>query len=62
MNVELRRLQENIVCAVNSANLPTEAKRLVVFEVLMKLEAQVNKEIDMELQAQAEAQKEKESE
>lgn len=50
MNVELRRLQENIVNAVNSARVPTEAKRLVVFEILMKLEAQAEKDIALELQ------------
>lgn len=35
---------------INSFQLPTEAKRLVVFEILNKLEIQANKEIVLELQ------------
>ena len=50
MNVELRRLQENLVEVINLAQLPIEAKRLVVCEVLHKLEEQANKEIYCELQ------------
>lgn len=59
MNVALRQLGENLVDLINSASLPTEAKRLVVREILTKLEVQAEKEILMELQAQT---KEKESE
>ena len=50
MNAELRRLQENIVELINAFNLPTEAKRLVVCEILYKLETQANKEIAYEIQ------------
>lgn len=50
MNLILRNLQSEIVNAVNSARVPTEAKRLVVLEVLMKLEAQVEREIALELE------------
>lgn len=50
MNAELRKLQENMVELINSFQLPTEAKRLVVFEILNKLEIQANKEIVLELQ------------
>lgn len=57
MNLALRAFQENMVNLINSAQLPTEAKRLVVSEVLHKLEVQAEKEIVFELQ-----QREKESE
>ena len=50
MNAELRKMQENMVELINSFQLPTEAKRLVVFEILNKLEIQANKEIVLELQ------------
>lgn len=52
MNAELRRLQENMVELINSAQLPIEAKRLVVCEILHKLEIQANKEIYCEIQEQ----------
>ena len=52
MNAELRRLQENMVELINSFKLPTEAKRLVVCDILHKLEVQANKEIYCELQEQ----------
>ena len=58
MNAELRRLQENMVELLNDFNLPTEAKRLVVSDILHKLEVQANKEIMMEIQAQQEETKE----
>lgn len=58
MNVALRRFEENMVNLINSAPLPTEAKRLVVHEILTKLEVQAEKDILAELQAE----KEKESE
>ena len=58
MNAELRRLQENMVELINAFNLPTEAKRLVVIDILHKLEVQANKEIIMEIQAQQEETKE----
>lgn len=61
MNVELRKLQENMVHIINSAQLPTEAKRLVVFELLHKLEVQAEKDIMFELQEIAK-EKEKENE
>ena len=57
MNLALRAFQEDMVNLINSAQLPTEAKRLVVSEVLHKLEVQAEKEIVFELQ-----QREKESE
>lgn len=57
MNLALRAFQENMVNLINSAQLPIEAKRLVVSEVLHKLEVQAEKEIVFELQ-----QREKESE
>ena len=50
MNKALRQLQENMVDLINSAKLPTEAKRLVVCEVLHKLEVQANMEIAYEIQ------------
>ena len=58
MNAELRRLQENMVELLNAFNLPTEAKRLVVCDILHKLEVQAHKEIMMEIQAQQEETKE----
>lgn len=61
MNLALRRFEENMVNLINSTPLPTEAKRLVVHEVLTKLEVQAEKEIIAELQAQKE-EKESESE
>ncbi len=54
MNVALRKFQENMVNLINSTPLPTEAKRLVVHEILTKLEVQAEKEIIAELQAQKE--------
>jgi len=66
MNIALRAFQENMVNLINSAQLPTEAKRLVVSEVLHKLEVQAEKEIVLELQQKKELEaqqtKEKESE
>ena len=61
MNVALRKFQENMVNLINSTQLPTEAKRLVVHEILTKLEVQAEKDIIAELQAQKE-EKESESE
>ncbi len=49
MNIALRQFQEGMVNLVNSAKLPTEAKRLVVCEVLHKLEVQADMEIAKEL-------------
>lgn len=50
MNLEIRKLEEAIVTAVNSSQIPTEAKRLVVADVLRKLETQADKEIMLEIQ------------
>lgn len=50
MNLELRWLQENMVELINSANLPIEAKRLVVCEILHKLEVETEKIIYNEMQ------------
>ena len=50
MNAELRRLQENMVELINAFNVPTEAKRLVVCDILHKLEVQANKEIMYEIE------------
>ena len=61
MNLALRKFEENMVNLINSAQLPTEAKRLVVHEVLTKLEIQAEKDIIAEIQAQKE-EKESESE
>lgn len=58
MNAELRRMQENLVELINSFNLPTEAKRLVVCDILYKLEVQANKEIMYEMQETKEETKE----
>ena len=49
MNIALRQFQEGMVNLVNSAKLPTEAKRLVVCDVLHKLEVQADMEIAKEL-------------
>ncbi len=57
MNTALRNFQVNMINLINSAPLPTEAKRLVVCEVLHKLEIQAEKEIMLEQQTE-----EKESE
>lgn len=53
MNIPLRQFQENLVNLINSTRLPTEAKRLVVCEVLHKLEVQADKEIAYEMQEQS---------
>ena len=50
MNLEIRKLEETIVSIVNSSQIPTEAKRLVVAEVLRKLEVQADKEVMLEIQ------------
>ena len=50
MNVEIRKLEETIVHAVNASQIPTEAKRLVVADVLRKLEVQAEKDILLEMQ------------
>lgn len=62
MNAELRRLGENMVNLINSAQLPTEAKRLVVCEVLHKLEVQAEKDIVLELQQTIKEEKESKEE
>ncbi len=51
MNVEIRGLEEALVNNLNASRVPTEVKRLVVMEILMKLEAQVEREIALEMQA-----------
>ena len=58
MNVEIRRLEEALVNDINASRVPTEVKRLVVMEVLMKLEAQVEKEIALEMQALSKSEEE----
>lgn len=50
MNLEIRKLEETIVSIVNSSQIPTEAKRLVVADVLRKLEVQADKEVMLEVQ------------
>lgn len=50
MNLAVRELQENMIEVINSAQLPTEVKRLVVCDILYKLEMQANKEIAYEIQ------------
>jgi hypothetical protein len=50
MNVVLRKFQEEMVDLINSAQLPVEAKRLVVCEVLHKLEIETNRAIAYEIQ------------
>jgi hypothetical protein len=60
MNTALRNFQINMVNLINSAQLPTEAKRLVVSEILHKLEVQVEKEIMLEAQQTEEKESEEE--
>jgi hypothetical protein len=60
MNTALRNFQINMVNLINSAQLPTEAKRLVVSEILHKLEVQVEKEIMLEAQQREEKESEEE--
>ena len=50
MNLEIRKLEETIVSVVNSSQIPTEVKRLVVADVLHKLEVQADKEVMLEVQ------------
>ena len=50
MNLELRWLEENMVELINSVQLPIEAKRLVVCEILHKLEVEAEKTIYNEMQ------------
>lgn len=50
MNLEIRKLEETIIHAVNTSQIPTEAKRLVVADVLRKLEVQAEKDILVEIQ------------
>lgn len=50
MNLEIRKLEETIVSVINSSQIPTEAKRLVVADVLRKLEVQADKEVMLEVQ------------
>lgn len=52
MNTALRKFQEELVDLTNSAQLPVEAKRLVVCEVLHKLEIEANRAIAYEIQEQ----------
>jgi len=52
MNKELRQFQEEMVDLINSTPLPIEAKRLVVCEILHKLEVEVNRAIAYEIQEQ----------
>jgi hypothetical protein len=60
MNTALRNFQINMVNLINSAQLPTEAKRLVVSEILHKLEVQVEKDIMLEAQQTEEKESEEE--
>ena len=60
MNTALRNFQINMVNLINSTPLPTEAKRLVVCEVLHKLEIQAEKEIMLEAQQREEKESEEE--
>lgn len=60
MNVEFRRLQENLVDLINSAQLPIEGKRLVVLEILHKLEVEAERIIYQEIEAQKQQENAKE--
>lgn len=65
MNTALRQFQEAMVDLINSAPLPVEAKRLVVSEILHKLEVETNRAIAYEIQEQnkqAESEKTEEQE
>lgn len=62
MNVTMRQFQENMVNLVNSAPLPIEAKRLVVCEVLHKIEEQANIQIACEIQERIKREEAKETE
>lgn len=62
MNTALRNFQNNMYNLINSAPLPTEAKRLVVCDILYKLEAQADIDIALEAQQKLEAQQAKEKE
>lgn len=59
MNLELRWLEENMVELINSVNLPIEAKRLVVCEILHKLEVEAEKIIYNEMQEKKKEEKTK---
>lgn len=50
MNVEIRSLEQTIVKVLNASRLPTEVKRLVVADVLRKLEVQAESDILAEMQ------------
>lgn len=60
MNVEFRRLQENLVDLINSAQLPIEGKRLVVLEILHKLEVEAERIIYQEIEVQKQQENAKE--
>lgn len=52
MNLEFRRLQENLVNQINAAQLPIEGKRLVVLEILHKIEMEAERIIIQEIEEQ----------
>ena len=62
MNLEIRRLGETLVKEINTSEIPLEAKRLVVSEILAKLEAETNKAILLEVEMVKKTEKETESE
>ena len=50
-SLEIREARENIINYLNKLPLPTEAKRLVVKEILGQLESASEQEIIMEIKA-----------
>lgn len=52
MNLKIRRLEEDIVAILNDSDVPMEAKRLVVQNILNVVENNANEIIKQELSQQ----------
>ena len=45
MNLEIRKLEDNLISVLNGSNIPIEAKRYVVLNVLHLVEKEADKAI-----------------
>ena len=62
-NLRILRLKDSIIKLLNSVPIPIEAKRLIVFEILVDIEKAVDAEVKKELeQEQQEMQNQKSQE
>lgn len=55
MNLEIRRFEQNLIRMINESELPIEAKRLVMKDVLHQVESVADDQVKKEHEAQKDA-------